>query len=195
MIDATLYGLGEVHGECSDRDRGRSLQEPGNRDRDRPFDVMDAAEQFLGPLMSQMQLYDMMSVAMDTASFTLPFLPKVTAAAKKHGVDLRRLVIAMGKLNPVEMDEADLERVARSLPRAIRHAPSEELTSFCVPGISEHSISSSLQSVRSLVDGMSVTCAKRRAKPVLELVPSEHPSPDLVMADLVLAETRPSSDA
>ncbi len=36
---------------------------------------------------------------------------------------------------------------------------------------------------------MSVTCAKRRAKPVLELVPSEStPAPTLVMADLVLAE-------
>jgi hypothetical protein len=112
----------------------------------------------------------------------------VIAAAKKHGVDSRRLVIAMGKLNPVEMDDADLERVSRSLPKAARNAPSEELISFCVPGISENSISSSLQAVRSLVDGMSVTCAKRRAKPVLELVPSEYPSSDLVMADLVLAE-------
>jgi hypothetical protein len=33
-----------------------------------------------------------------------------------------------------------------------------------------------------------VTCAKRRARPVLELVASESPSPDLVLADLVLAE-------
>jgi hypothetical protein len=35
---------------------------------------------------------------------------------------------------------------------------------------------------------MTVTCAKRHARPVLELVASESPSPDLVLADLVLAE-------
>jgi hypothetical protein len=35
---------------------------------------------------------------------------------------------------------------------------------------------------------MIVTCAKRRARPVLELVASEFPSQELVIADLVLAE-------
>jgi 4-hydroxy 2-oxovalerate aldolase len=188
MIDATLYGLGRSAGNVPTEIAVAVFKNLGIETGIDLFDVMDAAEQFLGPLMSQMQLYDMMSVAMGYSQFHSSFLPKVIAAAKKHGVDSRRLVIAMGKLNPVEMDDADLERVSRSLPKAARNAPSEELISFCVPGISENSISSSLQAVRSLVDGMSVTCAKRRAKPVLELVPSECPSPDLVMADLVLAE-------
>lgn len=190
MIDATLYGLGRSAGNVPTEIAVAVFKNLGIETGIDLFDVMDAAEQFLGPLMSQMQLYDMMSVAMGYSQFHSSFLPKVAAAAKNYGVDSRRLVVAMGKLNPVEMSEQDLERVARSLPKVSRkaNAPSEELISFCVPGISEHSISSSLQAVRSLVDGMSVTCAKRRAKPVLELVPSESPSPDLVLADLVLAE-------
>ncbi len=54
------------------------------------FDVMDAAEEFMGPLMSQMQLYDMMSVAMGCSQFHSSFLPKVAAAAREHNVELRQ---------------------------------------------------------------------------------------------------------
>ncbi len=62
------------------------------------------------------------------------------------------------------------------------------LISFCAAGISEHAISSSLQAVRALMEGMSVTCAKRRAKPVLELVPSESADSDPALAGMVLAD-------
>lgn len=188
MIDATLFGLGRSAGNVPTEIAVAVFKNLGIETGIDLFDVMDAAEQFLGPLMSQMQLYDMMSVAMGYSQFHSSFLPKVTAAAQKNGVDSRRLVVAMGKLNPVELNESDLDRVARSLPKAPKNTRNEALISFSAPGISEHAISASLQSVRSLVEGMSVACAKRRAKPVLELVPSEHQNPDLVLADLVLAE-------
>ena len=132
----------------------------------------------------------MMSVAMGCSQFHSSFLPKVAAAARKHNVELRRLVVAMGKLDPVNLDENDLIRVASSLPKAQPGRAREVLTSFSASGISAHTISSSLSAVQSLVDGMIVTCAKRRARPVLELVASESPSQDLVLADLVLAEAR-----
>ncbi|MGB9234772.1 MAG: hypothetical protein WCC04_10185 [Terriglobales bacterium] len=188
MIDATLYGLGRSAGNVPTEIAVAVFKNLGIETGIDLFEVMDAAEQFMGPLMSQMQLYDMMSVAMGYSQFHSSFLPKVAAAARDHGVDLRRLVITMGKLNPVELNEPDLHRIARSLPKAHRNARNEALISFCAPGISENAISASLQAVRALVEGMSVTCAKRRAKPVLELVPSESAHPDFVLADLVLAE-------
>lgn len=188
FIDTTLYGLGRSAGnvpteiavavfENLDIETGVDL-----------FEVMDAADEFVGPLMSQMQLYDMMSVAMGCSQFHSGFLPKVAAAARKHGVELRRLVVAMGQLDPVNLGDNNLDRIARSLPKAAATKARERLTSFAVPGISAYSISSSLAAVQSLVDGMIVTCAKRRARPVLELVASESPSPDLILADLLLAE-------
>ena len=188
MIDATLYGLGRSAGNVPTEIAVAVFRNLGIETGIDLFEVMDAAEQFLGPLMSQLQLYDMMSVAMGYSQFHSSFLPKVALAAKRHDVDLRRLVISMGKLNPVELNEAELDRVARNLPKATKVSRSEALISFCAPGIAEHAMSTSLQAVRSLVDGMSVTCAKRRAKPVLELVPSDNPNPDLVLADLILAE-------
>jgi 4-hydroxy-2-oxovalerate aldolase len=188
FIDSTLYGLGRSAGNVPTEIAVAVCQNLGIETGIDLFEVMDAAEEFMGPLMSQMQLYDMMSVAMGCSQFHSSFLPKVAAAARRHGVELRRLVVAMGKLDPVNLNDGDLERVAASIPKISRRKAREILTSFSVPGISAHSISSSLSAVRSLADGMIVTCAKRRARPVLELVASESPSPDLVLADLVLAE-------
>jgi len=188
FIDSTLYGLGRSAGNVPTEIAVAVFQNLGIETGIDLFEVMDAAEEFMGPLMSQMQLYDMMSVAMGCSQFHSSFLPKVAAAARKHGVELRRLVVAMGKLDPVNLDEDSLNRVAGSLPKATAGKAREMLTSFTAPGISAHSISSSLSAVQSLVDGMVVTRAKRRARPVLELVASESPAADLVLADLVLAE-------
>jgi 4-hydroxy 2-oxovalerate aldolase len=188
FIDTTLYGLGRSAGNVPTEIAVAVFENLGIETGVDLFEVMDAAEEFIGPLMSQMQLYDMMSVAMGCSQFHSSFLPKVAAAARNHGVELRRLVVAMGKLDPVNLDEDALHRVARSLPKSSLRKSREILTSFAVPGISAHSISSSLSAVQSLVNGMIATCAKCRARPVLELVAAESYSPDLVMADLILAE-------
>jgi len=188
FIDTTLYGLGRSAGNVPTEVAIAVFDKLGIETGVDLFEVMDAAEEFIGPLMSQMQLYDMTSVAMGCSQFHSSFLPQVAAVASKYGVELRRLVVAMGKLDPVNLNDENLNRVAGSLPKAKIGTAREILTSFAVPGISAHSISSSLSAVQSLVDGMAVTCAKRRARPVLELVAAESPSPGLVLADLVLAE-------
>ncbi|MGD0986668.1 MAG: hypothetical protein ABR874_02585 [Candidatus Sulfotelmatobacter sp.] len=188
FIDTTLYGLGRSAGNVPTEIAVAVFDNLGIETGVDLFDVMDAAEEFMAPLMSQMQLYDMMSVAMGCSQFHSSFLPAVAAVAARHGVELRRLVVAMGRLNPVDLDEEILNRVASSMPKVSGAKAREILTSFSAAGISVHSISSSVGAVQSLLNGMIVTCAKRRARPVLELVASESPSPDLVLADLVLAE-------
>jgi 4-hydroxy-2-oxovalerate aldolase len=188
LIDSTLYGLGRSSGNVPTEVAVAVFHKLGIETGIDLYEVMDAAEEFLEPLMSQIQLYDMMAVSMGYSQFHSSFLPKVAAAARKHGVDLRRLVIAMGELDPVHLDDNTLERVAGNLPKRKTGKSREVLTSFRAPGISGHSISSSLAAVKSLVEGMVVTCAKRRARPVLELVAADSPSSSFVLADLVLAE-------
>jgi len=191
LIDSTLYGLGRSSGNVPTEVAVAVFHKLGVETGIDLHEVMDAAEEFLEPLMSQIQLYDMMAVSMGYSQFHSSFLPKVAAAARKHSVDLRRLVIAMGKLDSVHLDEAVLDRVAANLPKRKTNRSQttlNSLTSFRAPGISEHSISSSLSAIQSLVDGMIVTAAKRRARAVLELVAAETPSSSFVLADLVLAE-------
>jgi 4-hydroxy-2-oxovalerate aldolase len=188
LIDTTLFGLGRSAGNVPTEIAIAVFKRLGIETGLDLFEVMDAAEEFMGPLMSQMQMYDMMSVAMGYSQFHSSFLPKVAAAAQRHGVSLRRLVVAMAELDPVDLDEQALERVAKALPKASVGRPSGALTSFRADGISPHNISASLAAVDSLVKGMITACAKRRARPVLELVASEAQSPDLVLADIVLVE-------
>lgn len=188
FIDTTLYGLGRSAGNVPTEVAVAVFNRLGVDTGIDLFACMDAADEFLGPMMPQMQLYDMMSVAMGYSQFHSSFLPKVAAAAQRHKVDLRRLVVAMGELDPVSLDEIMLERVAANLPKKVSNPRQDVLRAFAAPGISSHSISASLASVRSLVDGIKITCAKRRARPVLELAASDAPSADLVLADLVLAE-------
>jgi 4-hydroxy 2-oxovalerate aldolase len=188
LIDTTLYGLGRSSGNVPTEVAVAVFHKLGIETGIDIYDVMDAAEEFVEPLMTQIRLYDMMAVSMGFSQFHSSFLPKVAAAARKHGVDLRRLVIAMGEFDPVNLDECTLERLARNLPKRKANRSHEVLTSFRAPGISRNSISGSLASVKSLVDGMVVTCAKRRARAALELVPAEMPSSSFVLADLVLAE-------
>lgn len=187
LIDATLYGLGRSSGNVPTEVAVAVFQKLGVETGVDLYEVMDAAEEFLEPLVSQMQLYDMMAVSMGYSQFHSSFLPRVAAAARRHGVDLRRLVIAMGEIDPVNLDDTTLERVATNLPKRRTNKSREVLTSFRAPGISEHSISSSTAAVKSLLDGMVVACAKRRAQPVLELVAADAPCSGLVLADLVLA--------
>lgn len=188
MIDATLYGLGRSAGNVPTEIAVAVFGRLGLDTGINLFDVMDAAEEFMGPLMSQMQLYDMLSVSMGYSQFHSSFLPKVSESAHRHGVDLRRLVVAMGKLDPVNLDLSTLERVAANLPKSKSAEPHEILTSFRAPGISQHAISASLSAVQSLVDGMIITSAKRRVRPALELVAAESPSSTLILADLVLVD-------
>jgi len=188
LIDATLYGLGRSAGNVPTEVAVAVFSRLGLETGVNFFEVMDAAEEFMGPLISQMHLYDMLSVSMGYSQFHSSFLPKVSEAAQRHGVDLRRLVVAMGKLDPVNLDAGTLERVAATLPKTQENKPRPVLTSFSAPGISEHSISASFSAVQSLLDGMIVTSAKRRVRPALELVAAESPSPTLVLADLVLVD-------
>jgi 4-hydroxy 2-oxovalerate aldolase len=188
FIDTTLYGLGRSAGNVPTEIAVAVFEKLGIVTGIDLFEVMDAAEEFIGPLMSKVQLYDMISVAMGCSQFHSAFLPQVAAAARNHQVELRRLVVAMGKVDPVNLNEETLNLVARSLPKVRGRKSREVLTSFAVPGISTNSISSSLAAVQSLVNGMIATCAKRRAMPVLEVVAAESYSPGMVLADLILAD-------
>lgn len=188
FIDTTLYGLGRSAGNVPTEIAVGVFQRLGIQTGIDLFELMDAAEEFVGPLMSQVQLYDMLSVAMGLSQFHSAFLPRVAAAAHRHGVELRRLVSATEKFGAASLDDDLLNRVASTLPKANPRKTRATLTSFSAPGLSPHKISDSLQSATSLIEGMIVTCAKGRARPVLELVAAESPSSDFVLADLVLAD-------
>ena len=189
FIDATLYGLGRSAGNAPTEVIIAVFENLGISTGIDLFEVFDLAEAYMWPLMAQIQMHDMMAVAMGYGQFHSSFLPKVAAVAREFKVDLKRLVVAMGKLDPVNVDDQALAETAASLANTEHHPESYALLSFMVPELARHRISASLLAVQSLLDGMVVTSAKRRGtQTVLELVPADTSAEDLVLPEFVLAD-------
>lgn len=188
FIDTTLYGLGRSAGNVPTEVAVALFEKRGIKTGIDLFELMDVAETYLEPLSLRIQMYDMLAVAMGYGQFHSSFLPRVDAAARKHGVDLRRLVVAAGERFASEIDDSGLEELARSLPKANPPRREGALISFPFREIAQGSISATFRDVGYLLEGMSITAAKRRTKPVLELTASRVPREDLVLAEMLLAD-------
>lgn len=188
FIDVTLYGLGRSAGNLPAEVAIALFEKKGVPTGVDLFEVMDLAEAYLEPLLSRIRMYNMSSVAMGFGRFHSSFLPKVQEAARRHQVDLRRLIVSVGRRSSGEVEDQVLEEIAASLPKFTPLDRQEVLVSFPYPGVSETRLSPSLEAVISLVEGMAITAAKRRSQPVLELVASASQAEELVLAEMVAEE-------
>ena len=188
FLDGTLYGLGRSAGNAPTeilvavlRNLGYDI---GPLDL---FRIMDVAEAYMAPLINQIHMYDMMSVTAGYALFHSSFLPKVAKMAQKYKVELRRLVAAMGKTDPINCPDDVLENLARKLSeeKVKEEKQREFLISFNEPGFDQNMISNTLQSANVLMEGLLATAAKRNTRPVLDLVASSHPVEDLIISEFV----------
>ncbi len=188
FVDGTLYGLGRSAGNAPTEVLVAALKNMGYDIG--PIDlfrVMDVAEAYMKPLINQVQMYDMMSVAAGYSLFHSSFLPKVAKMARKHGVELRRLVAAMGKKDPVNCPDDVLEGLAQELAKEKieEEKPREVLISFNEPRFDKYRITNTMESARVLLDGLMVTAAKRNSHPVLDLVATAEPSEGLIVSEFV----------
>jgi len=188
FIDGTLFGLGRSAGNAPTEILVAVLQnlgyDVGPVDL---FRVMDIAEAYMAPLISQVQMYDMMSVTAGYSLFHSSYLPKVAKMAEKYEIELRRLVAAMGKKDPVNCPDDVLENLAKDLAKnkTKLEARQEFLISFNEPGFESQRISNTVQSAHILIEGLLATAAKRNARPVLDLVASSEPTDDLIVSEFV----------
>lgn len=191
LIDTTLYGLGRSAGNATTEVIVAVFQNLGFNIGDIDlFRIMDVAEAYMRPLINQVQMYDMMAVTAGYSQFHSSFLGKVSKAAQKHGVELRRLVAAMGKADKVNCPDDLLDRLAREL--AEKKEPSEPthdiLISFTEPGFDRQHISTSLNSAQVMIEGMVATSAKRGSRPMIDLTASAQPMEGLVISEFVQAD-------
>lgn len=188
FVDTTLFGIGRSAGNVPTEVAVAVFDLLGAPTGLDPFAVMDAAESYMEPLMSHIQMYDMTSVAMGYSGFHSSFYGPVAAAARRHGVDVRRLIDAVAKVDRVHLDPDALEKAASALPPADPTGVVPALVSFSAPHLADGRMSTSIQAVETLVDGMTTSAAKRRALPALEFVAAVTPSDDLVLADILLTD-------
>lgn len=188
FIDATLYGLGRSAGNAQTEVLVSVFEKMGIYTGINLFELLDLAEAYMWPMMEQIHMHDMMAVAMGYGQFHSSNLPKVLAAAKEYNVDLKRLVVAMGQIDPVDVDDQALAETAASLANSKSKSESPDLLSFQVPELGQHRLTTSLNAVRLLLEGMTATNAKRGStQMVLELVPTDTLNKELVLPDFVMA--------
>lgn len=188
FIDATLYGIGRSAGNSPTEVIIAVMENLGYKTGVNLFRVMDIAEAYMKPLISQVQMYDMMAVTAGYSLFHSSYLPKVIKMAKKYDVELRHLVAAMGKTDPINCPDEILENLAMKLSREeIQTEEQKEiLISFSAPGISPQKISNTMKAVEILIDGLVVSSGKRQCEPVLDLVPTNEPEDNMVLTEFLI---------
>lgn len=187
FIDTTLYGLGRSAGNAQTEVLVAVLDKMGVPTGIDLFKLMDVAERLMWPLVSQTRMHSMMSVAIGYGSFHTSFLPKVADAAKRHNADLKRMVAAMGRINPNQVEDASLEKTAKEFANTGERIISDKIIEFQRQDFGKNSIRLGKSAVKDLVDGMNISSAKRPgSRTMLCLIPTG--SKDTLIPDFIYAD-------
>lgn len=191
FIDGTFYGLGRSSGNAPVEVLVAVFEKMGLKTGVDLFKLMDAAEDNIWPLMSNIQMYDMMSVTMGYSDFHSSFLPKVLDYSRKHNIEIKRLVAEAGIMNPVNIDDKELDEASSKIKDVSHKRKSDpRLISFSEDKLFQNNLSNTMDSVKKLLDGMEISKAKiRNAKIVLELVPVNE-SEYLLMPEFIFMNDR-----
>lgn len=191
FLDVTLAGLGRSAGNAPSEILVAVCRKLGIETGLDLFEVMDAVDTYLWPLVSRIRPHDMLGVAGGFSQFHSSFLPKVAEAARKHRAELRRLVVKVALHDPVDLDLRYLEQAARELAGTARVEASNALVTFQSERFAPGRIATSQRSVDDLVLSLTAATAKNvGAWAALHLVPSPEPDEDLLNADFVLSDAQ-----
>lgn len=187
FLDTTMYGLGRGAGNAATEALTAVLAMQGVETGLDVATVLEAVENCMWPLMSRTEVPNVMQTAMGYGQFHSSFYPTIRQAALRYDADPKRLVIAMGKVNPLDVDPDILDRKAKDLSGTHLAKRNETLVAFEKGPFAGHKINTSMKAVKDLVDRLYTTCAKKRlALPVIELYPSlAEAVPDILSADFV----------
>ena len=190
-LDASLCGLGRSAGNAPTEILVAVLERLGIATGIDLFELLDVVDRYMWPLVAQVRTHDAMGVAAGYSQLHSSYLPRVFTAARKHDAELRRLAARVAMHDPVELDEEHLEEAGKQLAGTARTGESQALVAFHAPSLSSERISSSMDAVTALVDGMIVSGAKRKGiRPVLHLIPTQEPEDGLLLPEFVTEDSR-----
>jgi 4-hydroxy-2-oxovalerate aldolase len=188
-IDATFCGIGRSAGNAPLEILIAVFERLGISTGIDIFEVMNTIETYVWPLVSRIRPNDMMSVTAGYSRFHSSFLPKIALKSREYKTDLRKLVARVAFHDPVNLDEAFLDKAAGEMADTSVNQSSDKLISFQSLELSINKISNTLHSVKVLVEGLVTSSAKRSGTyTVLHLVPSKKQIEGLVIPEYVLSD-------
>ncbi len=186
MIDGSLYGLGRSAGNAPTETLVAALEMENHHTGVDLFILMEAAEKHVHPLMNNIRLHDMTSVACGFGKFHSSFLSKVEHAAKVNGVDVRRLIVKTGQSNPVKVDEAMLAGLARSIPKPHPGGTMPRaLADFTNERFGPEQIRREPDSIREMLLALQSNAAKKRIEIALDLTPSADNDEETLLCEVL----------
>ncbi len=186
FLDATIMGIGRGAGNAPSEALVCLLEEMGVDTKVDIETLLNIADTYVWPLYNNLTMYNTKEVAMGYGKLHSSHLPKIIKASQKYNVDEKQLIIRMGKLDPVNVDDHILEEVAQKLKNTKNTYESPALISY--PGLitKQDTISTNYSAITDLIKGIAVTCAKRKhAIPVLEIIFTKEVKKDFISTEYV----------
>lgn len=191
-IDTTLYGIGRSAGNAPTEIITAIMSKLGLDIGGIDFlKVMDIVEDYIQPMASRRQMYDMLSVASGYALFHSSFMPQALKIARKHSIDIKQLIAVSGKSRGINCDENMLEKLAVDFPQNKKYE--RKYFSFInsqSPGMNRHKINNTLETIESFIAELEVVASKTCGEAVLDIVFLSSQQEDLVLSEFVLHDDR-----
>ena len=118
FVDGTLRGIGRSAGNAQTEILAYALQKAGHETGVDPVSLFNAITTYLEPLLLQPQGIPPLEVLYGMTQFHSSLLPKFKRALTKFDVDLKRLIMAVSKVDCVNPSDELIESAARELSAA-----------------------------------------------------------------------------
>jgi DmpG-like communication domain len=185
-----VYGIGRSSGNVPTEVLAVVLERLGIESGLDAQRIMDIAESYLRPLAENLHPHDMIAVALGYGRFHSSYLPRALRAAEEAGIDPLRLIVELGRSDPMRLPEdllcETVERLRGTPPPSHR----DDLAVFSDDRFGPRRIASRPQALSELLDALEITAAKRGLAIVLDLVPSVALDEEATSVEFVLEDSR-----
>ena len=188
FIDTSVYGIGRSSGNVPTEVMAAVFERLGIDCGVDALEVIELAETYLRPLAEHLHPHDMVAVSLGYGRFHSSFLDRALAAAAAAGVSPFRLIVELGRRDPMRLSQELADATAAEL--ANRPAPTvrPDLARFDDPRFGRDHISNRPGAVGELVDALEVIAAKRHLDVILDLVHVPALDEEAVTAEFVLED-------
>lgn len=117
VIDTTISGMGRSAGNAQTEIIVHLLQKQGYMKNLDIFDIMEFANNVVVPLMKYGQGVNTIDIACGIGAFHSSFMEIAERVAKKHNVQLEKLIVSVGRISGTRITEGLVEQVALLLKK------------------------------------------------------------------------------
>jgi len=116
-VDGTLRGMGRSAGNAQTEVLAHLLKQAGYDCPVDPFVLFETAARYIEPLMAIPQGLQSMDVVIGMSQFHSGHLPRFKRVLSQYDVDIRRLIMAVSRIDCVDPSDELIETVAKDLSR------------------------------------------------------------------------------